>query len=75
MQYYLLVVAKFQSTLPVRGATDCHQDTQVSGHEFQSTLPVRGATMVMLHDGVISAFQSTLPVRGATLTQFLPINL
>ena len=35
--------AQFQSTLPVRGATESIQQT-FGGVRFQSTLPVRGAT-------------------------------
>ena len=35
---------KFQSTLPVWGATVCHYIIIV-GKEFQSTLPVWGATL------------------------------
>ena len=36
---------KFQSTLPVRGATDNIETPMDGGSEFQSTLPVRGATV------------------------------
>ena len=35
---------KFQSTLPVRGATECLKELKYV-LKFQSTLPVRGATM------------------------------
>ncbi len=36
-------LSSFQSTLPVRGATD-YRGASVQNSEFQSTLPVRGAT-------------------------------
>ena len=36
--------AKFQSTLPMRGATDVLIDKVLSINLFQSTLPMRGAT-------------------------------
>ena len=58
--------AKFQSTLPVGGATG-NDVYDVSRGEFQSTLPVGGATC--LDRGGIAReieFQSTLPVGGAT---------
>ena len=57
---------RFQSTLPVRGATRSLVAATPSINPFQSTLPVRGATMS--YCGIISVkrFQSTLPVRGAT---------
>ena len=35
---------KFQSTLPVRGATASPSDFPEKEPQFQSTLPVRGAT-------------------------------
>ena len=58
---------RFQSTLPVRGATllEC---LKVTWHtQFQSTLPVRGATLILFAaNQVCYIFQSTLPVRGAT---------
>ena len=38
---------RFQSTLPVRGATDEHPGEEY-GYRFQSTLPVRGATPVLI---------------------------
>ena len=36
--------ARFQSTLPVRGATCGTSAAEMPGYRFQSTLPVRGAT-------------------------------
>ena len=60
----------FQSTLPVRGATQ--DDRDIAGAKlFQSTLPVRGATLTRrdIEIGRLK-FQSTLPVRGATLHLF-----
>ena len=57
---------KFQSTLPVRGATDVQYSISSDG-TFQSTLPVRGATTNVFRDMWNDIkFQSTLPVRGAT---------
>ena len=41
---YLQSTAKFQSTLPVRGATPCNRSVGICIRQFQSTLPVRGAT-------------------------------
>ena len=35
---------RFQSTLPVRGATNAILKAQADVDKFQSTLPVRGAT-------------------------------
>ncbi len=56
---------RFQSTLPMRGATLTYQLSWFR-LTFQSTLPMRGATF-----GTVAAidaikFQSTLPMRGAT---------
>ena len=57
---------RFQSTLPVWGATAWqHRAKPVNG--FQSTLPVWGATLDQMHTEFgLSEFQSTLPVWGAT---------
>ena len=57
---------KFQSTLPVRGATALHYNAVGQLQVFQSTLPVRGATTQTPIKKPCSTFQSTLPVRGAT---------
>ena len=58
-------MSEFQSTLPVRGATDSWGNS-VSLTVFQSTLPVRGATYCCPGHAGSWVFQSTLPVRGAT---------
>ena len=62
-----LIIAKFQSTLPVRGATANYGLDIAVYFKFQSTLPVRGATASDISK-ILNAkrFQSTLPVRGAT---------
>ena len=57
--------AGFQSTLPVRGATEAAFPL-LRITQFQSTLPVRGATARYLGHSAGIRFQSTLPVRGAT---------
>ena len=61
-----LRITKFQSTLPLRGATTACRTSARSRIQFQSTLPLQGATIGVSqpHDGDI--FQSTLPLRGAT---------
>ncbi len=56
---------KFQSTLPVWGAT-FYAESVHSGGVFQSTLPVWGATCFSLALVRRLIFQSTLPVWGAT---------
>ena len=56
---------KFQSTLPLRGATH-HTITHPSHDTFQSTLPLRGATGQSVQKSSSTIFQSTLPLRGAT---------
>ena len=56
---------KFQSTLPVRGATR-RRCKAAEKQLFQSTLPVRGATYPKRARDWNIKFQSTLPVRGAT---------
>ena len=58
---------RFQSTLPVRGATFRPSVVIALFSAFQSTLPVRGATAPCSPLGTPNLFQSTLPVRGATL--------
>ena len=60
------LLKKFQSTLPVRGAT-VGVPSSDTGTVFQSTLPVRGATCPYCIRWSSLRFQSTLPVRGATL--------
>ena len=63
---FLHPLYRFQSTLPVRGATLLLWRGLPSGAGFQSTLPVRGATYCDKYKIKLSKFQSTLPVRGAT---------
>ncbi|EQW45442.1 hypothetical protein HMPREF9017_01563 [Parascardovia denticolens F0305] len=55
----------FQSTLPLRGATD-RLELTCDQWAFQSTLPLRGATNVDAKTRLLVKFQSTLPLRGAT---------
>ena len=57
--------SKFQSTLPLRGAT-CTCTKCGASFEFQSTLPLRGATLNVPRSLKKCIFQSTLPLRGAT---------
>ncbi len=58
---------KFQSTLPLRGAT-VKTTTPITTFElFQSTLPLRGATCLTQKILARKQFQSTLPLRGATI--------
>ena len=62
---------RFQSTLPVRGATMARRWREPQPRRFQSTLPVRGATDTGSADKTVDKlFQSTLPVRGATTPQW-----
>ena len=62
-----LVKVPFQSTRPVRGATQQSKSHGYKYYKFQSTRPVRGATKSYTHADISSAaFQSTRPVRGAT---------
>ena len=57
--------AEFQSTHPLRGATQDVQHTKDS-NPFQSTHPLRGATTVGAQAVFTDGFQSTHPLRGAT---------
>ena len=45
--YFFLKIHKFQSTLPVRGATVSQYNNKNNINKFQSTLPVRGATGIL----------------------------
>ena len=56
---------QFQSTHPVRGATNAQQ-AERTFIEFQSTHPVRGANANTYDYNMWTPFQSTHPVRGAT---------
>ena len=58
-------ILRFQSTLPLRGATRI-PDSLRWHHLFQSTLPLRGATGISDSFHIHIVFQSTLPLRGAT---------
>ena len=62
----VLKIGKFQSTLPVWGATPSDREETKPLHLFQSTLPVWGATTATGAPTPPSEFQSTLPVWGAT---------
>ena len=60
------VPSEFQSTRPLRGATNPR--TAFSPCQgFQSTRPLRGATMFASGCGLFRKFQSTRPLRGATI--------
>ena len=66
--FRLRLVARFQSTLSVRRATDIKDTHSAQRTEFQSTLSVRRATRwYTLRDGKRVQFQSTLSVRRATV--------
>ena len=56
---------EFQSTRPMRGATD-NPTLPRAAREFQSTRPMRGATPVTSRYNNGAGFQSTRPMRGAT---------
>ena len=60
------VPVRFQSTHPVRGATDSLHEI-AAWWKFQSTHPVRGATVTDSVWIYLESFQSTHPVRGATV--------
>ena len=60
-----MLTISFQSTRPVRGATNKLKVVE-EGALFQSTRPVRGATGTEVLLDQQQAFQSTRPVRGAT---------
>ncbi len=47
---------RFQSTLPVRGATSSYLGKSCLDLEFQSTLPVRGATVQRQGDGAVGEY-------------------
>ena len=61
--------ARFQSTLPARGATRHRSFRLRKQSGFQSTLPARGATAATAAPSSLLPFQSTLPARGATVKQ------
>ena len=66
--FLFVAIKKFQSTLPVWGATTPLLRLVSQVLLFQSTLPVWGATLPKVITKAISIlFQSTLPVWGATV--------
>ena len=56
----------FQSTLPLRGATNVRTVHAVSNRYFNPHSPCGERHMPPFHIGVAELFQSTLPLRGAT---------
>ena len=58
--------AKFQPTLPLRGATGKYPNSRIVEEMFQPTLPLRGATTPNATKCAATLFQPTLPLRGAT---------
>ena len=61
--------SKFQSTRPIRGATQPRTIAASSSAEFQSTRPIRGATDLDKQTNNANVFQSTRPIRGATVSR------
>ena len=66
----LVLLAEFQSTHPMRGATRT-ETTFSTSTAFQSTHPMRGATRRAARDATRPTFQSTHPMRGATRKQVM----
>ena len=62
----LLRLARFQPTLPARGATVIIGEHKSMMLSFQPTLPARGATRDLTTSFPRLLFQPTLPARGAT---------
>ena len=62
-------VATFQSTPPVKAATDNSNISIVTG-AFQSTPPVKAATFRDLFNYLLLKFQSTPPVKAATINDW-----
>ena len=62
----------FQSTRPMRGATQQKITFEEYLCEFQSTRPMRGATQNLLITSSPVTFQSTRPMRGATVLSSIP---
>ena len=61
-----IMLNTFQSTRPLRGATDTRQPAPC-WTKFQSTRPLRGATLCSCcAPPAVPGFQSTRPLRGAT---------
>ena len=62
-----LAAEKFQSTLPLRGATRV-PPSLVGAKEISIHTPLAGSDAYLDGDDThVSAFQSTLPLRGATI--------
>ena len=66
MTKVLLRISKFQSTLPVRGATSPRPGGAQGHDHFNPRSPCGERRDAALRRGIITLFQSTLPVRGAT---------
>ena len=66
-EFNAFLTARFQPTLPLRGATFLICCIWVSA-QFQPTLPLRGATQFINLAMRKEKFQPTLPLRGATAT-------
>ena len=63
-----LMCSKFQSTLPVRGATEGRYTVDPAYASFQSTLPVRGATALLNYAGANSIISIHAPREGSDCT-------
>ena len=60
------LVAEFQSTRPVRGATSPALTARATRSRFNPRAPCGARRATVCHDGRSDWFQSTRPVRGAT---------
>ena len=67
-------VCGFQSTLPVRGATQVHQ-VVVAAQIFQSTLPVRGATTALSTQSLTATISIHAPRAGSDYSTYCNIML
>ena len=66
MGQVMVMLGRFQPTLPLRGATSSRYLVSRAS-EFQPTLPLRGATARVRQElNRLRLFQPTLPLRGAT---------
>ena len=63
----------FQSSRPIRGATDTGVGREGGGLLFQSSRPIRGATMASTAHIPSRTFQSSRPIRGATAVSRLMV--
>ena len=57
--------SRFQSTLPLRGATLTGDRTDTIADRFQSTLPLRGATMYLRYVGALHFISIHAPLTGS----------